>query len=298
MHRYYREMLEDTLEYIDSHITEELSAGMLASRAGFSTYHFCRVFQVLVGYPVMGYVRLRRLSFAANALSSGRRIIDIAMDYGFETHSGFSKAFRRQFGCSPEKYRLHAHYAMPSAPSLASIDKYHTGGIVMEPKFVALESKKIAGYILRTRPANGENLKAIPEFWTRYLEEGWIKKLHGERFVKNHDEYGACFPESEEDGSFEYMIGVEFNDGADIPEGYEVREIPAATYAVFDTPPADRPSFSNSIQGVWQYILGEWMPGSGYEYAPGCVDYELYDERLMGDTGNVCSIYIPVVKND
>ena len=62
---------------------------------------------------------------------------------------------------------------------------------------------------------------------------GDVKKLHEETFVKNHVEYGACFPENPENGEFIYVIGVEVKDGHTIPEGYHVCTIPDALYAVF-----------------------------------------------------------------
>jgi len=65
---------------------------------------------------------------------------------------------------------------------------------------------------------------------------------------------------------------------------------------VFSSPPADAANFSSSIQGTWKYIYSEWLPASGYEFDNGKVDYELYDERCMGETGKICDIYIPVVK--
>ncbi len=290
----YIDILQGVLSHIDENIGGELSAEALAMVAGFSTYHFCRVFQWNVGYPVMEYVRRRRLAFAASELSSGRRILDIALDCGFETHSGFSKAFRRHFGCTPENYRMHAHFDRPSLPVLAR-HKNFLGGMVMEPKWVTLPVVRLAGYTMKTTNVDGENNRAIPTFWTKYLTDGRMQALHSQPFVGRHAEYGACFPEDPEAGCFEYMIGVEVQDGAEVPEGFDVREIPAATYAVFSTPPADKATFTAAIQGVWQYMYAEWFPNSGYEYMPGGVDFEFYDERCMGETGNVCDIYLPVV---
>lgn len=292
----YTEILEHVLAHIDDHIQGDLDAGTLATVAGFSTYHFCRVFQWGVGYSVMEYVRSRRLAYAAAELSSGRRIIDIALDYGFETHSGFSRAFRRYYGCAPETYRMHAYYRRPSPPTLAHKEKYLIGGIVMEPKFVSLPAVKLIGFTMKTTTKDNENTSAIPAFWTEYLTDGRMERLHNEDCIKSHTEYGACFPENPETGEFDYIIGVELKEGASAPEGYQACGLPSATYAVFSTPPTVRAEFTRAIQGVWQYIFSEWFPGSGYEYAPGCVDFELYDERCMGDTGCVCDIYIPVVK--
>ena len=255
------------LRYIDTHIREKLNVEKLAARAGFSP-----------------------------DLSSGQRIVDIAVDYGFETHSGFSKAFRRYFGCSPEVYRIHAAFDVPKLPILSRDKQYVPGGIVMEPKMLKKEAVKIAGFALNTRTKDGENKKAIPKFWTDYLSDGRMEKLHGESFLKSNAEYGVCFMENPENGEFTYVIGVEVKEGHEIPAGYHVCTIPKALYAVFSTPPADEKNFSPAIQGTWDFIHSEWFPNSGYEFDGNGVDFELYDERCMGKTGKICDIYIPVVK--
>ena len=291
----YADMLQDTLEHIDANLCGELSLERLASRVTFSPYHFSRVFHFNIGYTVMDYVRRRRLAFAASELSGGGKVIDIALNYGFETHSGFSKAFRRCYGCSPETYRIHAHARKPELPSLSHMKKYLSGGIVMEPKIISRPAFKIAGYSIRTTNEDGKNNTEIPAFWGRYVHDGRCEKMHKETFLKNHAEYGACFA-MDANGEFTYAIGCEPRDGCAIPAGYEVFDIPAAAYAVFTTPPSDEAGFSAGIQGTWAFIFNEWFPKSGYEYAEGCADFELYDERSMGDSGKTCDVYIPVAK--
>ena len=165
----------------------------------------------------------------------------------------------------------------------------------MEPKMLKKPAVKLAGFALKTRSKEGENNKAIPEFWRAYMSDGRQKKLHGESFLESHTEYGACFPENPESGEFEYVIGVEVKEGRAVPEGYHACVIPEALYAVFSTPPAVPEKFSSAIQGTWVYIFSEWFPNSGYEFGEG-VDFELYDERNMGEAGHVCEIYVPVVK--
>ena len=292
----YYDLLQKTLRFIDEHLKEELNAAMLAKQAGFSEYHFCRMFQWHIGYSVMGYVRMRRLSFAASEFSSGRKLIDIAMDYGFETHSGFSKAFKRQYGMPPEVYRLHPNNAKPPLPDLMQMQNYQIGGIVMEPKFVTRPTVKLAGYALKTKNDSETNNRDIPAFWTAYMTDGSAERLHKADFVKSHDEYGACFAENPETGEFSYVIGVEVKEDAIIPSTFHVCELPQATYAVFSTPPCDRAKFSETIQGTWNYIMNDWFPSSGYEYAAGCADYEFYDAKNMTEQNNICDICIPVVK--
>lgn len=288
--------LQVVLEYVDEHITDDINPDILATRAGYSTWHFCKVFQWGTGYSVMTYVRNRRLAFAAYELASDRKILDISLEYRFETHSGFSKAFRRYFGCSPGTYRLHTHCDHPRPPNLPLTNKYLIGGIIMEPKFVTLPAIKVVGFAIKTTSTAGENSKAIPAFWNDYMSGGKMEKLHAESFIKKHDEYGVCFQVDMETGEFEYVIGVEQIDGAEIPTDYHVCEVPPATYAVFSTPPCNATNFAQNIQGTWHYIFNEWFPNSGYEYAPNCVDFELYDDRCMEDEGKICDIYIPVIK--
>jgi AraC family transcriptional regulator len=166
----------------------------------------------------------------------------------------------------------------------------------MEPKMVKKESVKLAGFVLKTRTKDGENNKEIPKFWQEYLSDGRCKQLHGESFLKNHAEYGACFSVNMETGEIEYVIGVEVKEGHDVPNGYYVCTLPEALYAVFTTPPADESNFVSSIQGTWNYIYSEWFPTSGYEFDSKGVDYELYDERCIVKTGKIIDIYIPIVK--
>jgi len=292
----YLDIIQKVLCYVDENLTDELNADKLANEAGFSTYHFCRVFQWYTSYSVMEYVRLRRLAFAASELSSGRKLIDIAMEYGFETHSGFSKAFKRQYGVPPEVYRIRSYSNKPPLPDILRMNNYLVGGIVMEPKFVTLSTVRIAGYSLNTKNSGGEASREIPAFWLAYLTDGRAERLRQSDFIKNCSEYGACFPENPGNGEFIYVIGCEVREGATVPDGFYTCELPPATYAVFSTPPSKAEEFSKSIQGTWSYIMNDWFPSSGYEYAAGCVDFEFYDSKHIGEQDNICDIYIPISK--
>ncbi len=100
----YREIIQDSIDYIEDNLKIELSAQELCDRAGFSLFHYYRVFQTAVGLPVMQYVLRRRLLNAIYEISLGEKMIDVALKYGFETHGGFYKAFVREFGCTPARY--------------------------------------------------------------------------------------------------------------------------------------------------------------------------------------------------
>ena len=93
------------LEYIEAHLEEKLTTGQLADLAGYSEYHFLQLFKAHTGETVMEYICRRRLFRAMDEILAGSRIIDVAFRYGFESHSAFSRAFKREFGVSPSFLR-------------------------------------------------------------------------------------------------------------------------------------------------------------------------------------------------
>lgn len=87
--------------YIEEHLKETLTVKQLSAQAGYSPGYFSRCFKEKLGVSPMEFVKQRRLMAAAKEICRGRRILDAALDYGWETHSGFTKSFGAQFGYSP-----------------------------------------------------------------------------------------------------------------------------------------------------------------------------------------------------
>ncbi len=292
----YRTHIQRSIDLIEENLGSRITVEDLAAREGFSACHYYRVFIAYVGMPVMGYVRRRRLQHAAARLAEGGRVLDIALMFGFESHAGFTHAFQKAYGMPPERYRLHASPRLPRPVSLAAHQHHNlTGGIIMEPRIITRPAFKVAGYALKTTSADGENKRAVPAFWQEYMKKH-CESLHKALTPISHAEYGLCMDVDMETGEFRYVIGLEVPEDAVLPEGLDTATVPAATYAVFTTPPSDDRGFVDAIQNTWGYIYEEWFPESGYEYAPGCADYELYDERCMKDTGKQIEIAIPVVR--
>ncbi len=292
----YRSHIQRSIDHIEANLGERITVEDLAAREGFSACHFYRVFSYYVGMPVMSFVRRRRLEHAASRLAGGGRVLDIALEYGFESHAGFTHAFLKAYGAPPERYRLHA---APRPPRPVRLDLHHhyhlTGGIVMEPRIITRPAFKVVGYALKTTSVDGENSTAIPAFWQDYMKNH-CESLHKALTPVSHAEYGLCMDMDTETGAFNYVIGLEVPEDAAIPGGLNTAAVPAATYAVFTTPPSDHAGFVDSIQNTWRYIYEEWFPQSGYEYAPGGADYELYDERCLKENGKQIDIAIPVVR--
>lgn len=100
----YRSVIQQSIDYIEDNLKAEITARELAEQAGFSLYHFYRLFHYAAGMPVMQYILRRRLLHGIYAIRCGSTQIDAALNYGFDTYAGFYKAFRREFGCTPATF--------------------------------------------------------------------------------------------------------------------------------------------------------------------------------------------------
>ncbi|WP_097028367.1 AraC family transcriptional regulator [Clostridium peptidivorans] len=292
----YIDFIQKTLDYIDENITERITADKLAKLAGFSTYHYYRIFNSLVGVSVMEYVTRRKLQYALHELNNGEKIVNIALNYSFETHTGFTKAFKKHFGCAPNFYRLHAPIGFPQRIDLRKIKEDKTGGIIMQPKIIDKDTFKIVGYEFKTTLKNNSHSRDIPAFWNKCNTEGKESMLYKTQNPPKHGEYGICANINGDEIS--YILGVEVTTFDKAMEDMYKLEVPSGTYAVFTTPQVPDEDFVSSIEGTWKYILEQWLPNSEYELDESKPDFEFYDERCHPwEYDKLCmEIYVPVVK--
>lgn len=274
-------LLQQVIDYIDEHIKEEINAEELAALVGYSPYHFYRIFDKHIGYTVMNYVQKRKLQFALYELVQGKRIIQIALDYGFETHSGFTKAFKKCFGSPPSLYKLHCPISLPQKLDLLSLRQKQTGGIVMQPKIIHKEAFDIAGKTFESHLEKVSYTRDAPAFWEQRIsaDEAIETTLYNLLSPKKHGEYCINISGTELKDSFTYLFAVNYDEDTLLPQELTKLKIPAATYAVFRTPLVKVGQFVHSIKGTWQYILEDWLPSSHYEVDESVYDFEYYDEH-------------------
>ncbi|WP_150275574.1 AraC family transcriptional regulator [Paenibacillus tepidiphilus] len=290
----YSKDIERCIEYIEEHIKEPLTANEIAAVAGYSLFHFSRVFSLTHGMSIMEYVRSRKLSRASMELFSGRRIIDIALEYGFETQSGFAKAFRKNYGYSPSDYAARMESFRPTLPPRL------IGSYMLNPAFVHKPAFKVAGYGIATNVTAGSYTQDVASFWSQYDGENLEARMYAILHPPKHGEVGLCIPATEE-GHAKYLLGVIVEDFARVTKEMLTVEVPEAQYAVFTTPPVDtsgnegQEDFVQVIKSTWKYIFEEWFPSSGYVYAEGRPNFEFYDERCHSRVDTVMEIYVPVL---
>ena len=97
-------IIQKSIDYIEDNLKTDITAKELSEMAGFSMFHYYRLFQSAVGFPVMQYITRRRLLNALYDMHCGEKMVVVALDYGFETQAGFYKAFIREFGYTPTEF--------------------------------------------------------------------------------------------------------------------------------------------------------------------------------------------------
>ncbi|MBB4824981.1 AraC family transcriptional regulator [Sporosarcina luteola] len=295
-------LLQKVIDRIEERIKEEIKPEELAKMIGYSPFHFYRLFHQQIGYTVMDYVVKRKLQYVLYELVNGRKVIDIAMEYGFETHSGFTKAFKRVFGSPPSLYRLHCPTSLPPKLDLLNLHAKEVGGVVMQPKIVHKDSFTIAGKTYQSKMDNVLYTRDAPAFWDQRIkpEEAIETMLYKTLSPKKHGEYCVNLNDRNMDQTFTYLFAVDYDEGVQLPEGLTKLHIKPAVYAVFKIPPVDVKQFVSAIKGTWKYILEDWLPESSYEVDEQGYDFEYYDE-LCHDwiyKKLTMEIFVPIKEKD
>ena len=280
----WMEAIDAAIQYVEEHITDELTVDMIAKHVNISSFYFQKGFAMLCGFTISEYIRNRRLALAGNDLATGdEKIIDIAMKYGYDSPDSFTKAFSRFHGVTPTI--AHKDKVMLKAFAPLKIKLSLEGGYLMNYK---IEKKEAFTVIANAKTFPYEGAKeVVPLFWQEHYQAGKGKVVMGE--------YGINIDEKMGNDTFEYLIADSYKEGAEVPEGFVTRTIPELTWAVFPCVGA----MPNALQDVNTKIFTEWLPAlKEYEFAAGyCV--EMYDDPMKYPKGTqdekyYCEIWIPV----
>lgn len=276
-----KKTIEQTLNFIDDHLSEDITIEELAKDANYSVYYFQRMFSMITGYGIKEYIRERKLTRAAfDLINSEERIIDIAYKYGFGTPESFTKAFKACHGISPSSLRKDKCSFKATSNLLAN--NYERQELSMKVRIENKEELVIAGTKHIVSLENEQNLTEIPKLWNELnskeedvklaaINDGSVKGIMG--VCKKHDEH-----------SIEYWIGTNTTAAHD---GYETLKLEASSYAVFEA----KGALPNSVQKAWKEIATVWIPTSGYEVDE-CVDIELYSDQDPFSDDCVTEIWI------
>ncbi|MBR2520730.1 MAG: AraC family transcriptional regulator [Oscillospiraceae bacterium] len=245
-------------KYIKEHPGEPVTADALARACGYSLQHYCMIFRAFTGLTPAEYVRRVRLREASSAMICGKSVTMAAMDAGFESDSGFSRAFRKEYGASPRE----------------RLKRLREGAVMLPAPLIEYMPKRSAlGY----RIPSGQDHSAA--HWEDVDFSSLPKYPPG---LQNYGEVGMWLRPDSVTGELDYFFGC-LTDWPDTPPGFEKLFLPEGEYAVFnvtDTVFSDSPGdTAQKMRSAWDTVLTD-----GLEELPGkslCLDdarsgYELY----------------------
>ena len=282
---YYRARIQNALEFIEQHLTQRFSAEDVAHAAAFSEYHFHRLFPALMGEPIHQYVRSRRLEKAATLLTENpqMRLLDLALEVGFETHSAFTRAFRQHFGVSPSQFKAQpwSNVIHASRPFLKAA--------AVEPLTLQHAVQHLPQLFLIYKVTHGTS---SGKFFAQQ-DVG-----HEFAMLAQHNRDGlyglvSAFPASPKslnDLMAEVWYGGLFTTQTQCTWSQQYLCIAAGNWAVFDY----QGSY-DYLHQVWNQIYYAWLPNSGYTLRH-TLPFEMYlnDPQQVEAAALLTQIWLPI----
>lgn len=260
-------------QYIEAQLDQPITMAQLARAAHYSQWHASRLFKEVTERSPFEYIRLRRLSEAARALEAGTaKVVDVALDFVFDSHEGFTRAFSRQFGIPPSRYRKDGSAVKLFMPP--QLQDWYTrrqkGENTMSKQakpdtvFVQVLDRPVRKlFVKRGRQAT---------HYFEYCEEVGCDVWDQLSAIPDalHEPMGLWLPDGMiAPGTSRYVQGVEM--AADyaglVPEGFDVIELPACKIMVFQGPPFDNKDFEKAIASLWDAMNAYQPETYGYRWA-------------------------------
>lgn len=270
----YTARINQTFDYIEANLDRQFTLEELARTANFSKFHFNRIFKALVGETPFEFILRLRLEKAASLMVVSLResITEIAFRCGFSDISIFSRNFKSRFGISASQYRreksnLSQANSNPvqagEKPSMYfgtdfKTIKWRTNMKLNKSVEVRELPKMTVAYIRHTGPYKG-NEKLFEGLWNRLFAwagpRGLIGGPHFQSLIVYHDDPNVTI---EDKLRMSVCITVPPDTGVDGEVGK--MDIEAAKYVV-----ARFEVRANEFQEAWDWVYGQWLPGSGYQ---------------------------------
>ncbi|MFT8352258.1 AraC family transcriptional regulator [Clostridium saccharoperbutylacetonicum] len=282
-----KETIIETVNYVEENLYNKISLDDISIHTGLSKYYLHRIFKSLTGQSIIEYVQGRKLTSSITELiNSNMRIIDIALDYGFDYEQSYIRAFKKVFGCTPLKVR-----SDKTSLSLVLTEKINTNDILSfgnsvtyTPYFVFKQKFNLVGIKYKIMSKSGDR----------------SANAYGRDFFYNHknkipnaiqtEEYFG-FTDWSSDGFIYYIPSIQVTDLNNVPKGMTCISIPAHKYVVFRFVGFFRPDNLNNrhLGRILVQLYRKWIFKSGYKFAD-TFRFEYIDNSISKD--DYCELYV------
>jgi AraC family transcriptional regulator len=282
-----KQCLELCLNFIESNIINKISLDDISQYTGVSKYYLHRIFKSLTGESIIEYVQSRKLTCSINELvNTDMRIIDIALNYGFDYEQSYIRAFKKIFGYTPLKIRSDkSPLSLVIKEKINSNDILSVGNsITYSPHFVFRQKFNLIGLKHKILSKSGD--KTANAYGRDFF---YNHKNKIDNIINPHVYFGYTDWSSKD---FVYYIpSVQVPDCTKIPEGMTSISIPAHKYVVFRFIGFFSPDDLNGrhVGRLLVQLYSKWIFKSGYKFAD-TFRFEYIDTSMSED--NYCELYV------
>ncbi len=285
----YYARIQKSIDFIEDNLTSYISLDEISKKAYSSLSHFHRIFAFMTGFTIKEYIRKRRLCVAAHELlCTDANVLDIALKYQYSTHETFTRAFKKNFGQNPLKFRKtrmeHVLFNKINIYDEKYKSRYRDETIAH--RFVTYNRFFVTGFKIETSLENNRAATDIPLFWNSFFEKKLFEKIPD---IKGDKGLFGIYSNLDFQNNFDFAICCQVDTLKQIPADLYTLEIPARNYAVFTA----KGKMPEKLVNTWHYIYGNWLPNSIYEREKG-IDFESYSPDFGQTTESSVDIYIPL----
>ena len=253
--KYYRMEFQNIawINYIDEHITEDITPEMMAEHFNYSRDYFRKAFQDDFGMGLSAYISQRKIQKAARELRQGVKVASLAKKYGFKSRNGFDKAFRKAFCTSPSKY------AKANTEVVDLNQFYSEYKDKMKVSFMDIDDIKMVGWTIIPNRGREVDIPAQAAFW---LDEDspYFKKMNSVAGSANGNDKIAMWYHDPECINIQYVLGPVVNNFTNVPEDAVKIEIAAGRFAVFETDrESDVDNLADTIRMFSRCVFYGWI---------------------------------------
>jgi AraC-like DNA-binding protein len=258
---------------IEANLNNPITLHMLAEAAGYSPWHAARIFKAFTGKSPFEYIRTFRLSRAAERLrNEGVKVVDVAFDFVFDSHEGFTRAFSKQFGLTPQRFLKEKPKVRLFIPEYVR-DQILTGG-KGDGMMIKKEQANTIFVQVVDRPARKLIIKRgiKAEDYYAYCEEVGCEVWDVLTGIKEalYEPMGIWLPQTlRKPGTSVYAQGVEVpaDFAGEIPAGLEMIDIPPCKMMIFQGQPYEDVDFEEAIGSFWETIKSYNPEIYGFKWA-------------------------------
>ena len=257
--------LNQLVEYVEDHLTEEIDIAALSASLGTTEYHLRRMFSSLASMPLSEYIRRRRMTVAAADVLGDRELLETSVRFGYGSTEAFGRAFRAVHGASPGDVRRHGGPLLTQQQLRFRLTV--EGNTTMDARIADRPSFRLVGHSARVplihegvNPHIQAHIAALPE-----TEHGRLKELSDTEPAGLLQVSADVDPDYTEGSELTYLHGVAIADGTTVSDDLDVIEVPAGSWVVFRTEGA----YPAALQSTWAATATDWFPSNPWQLRPG-----------------------------